>query len=63
MIETLASESRSAGLRTLDAEFLAENEVARRTYEKAGFKQAGIIPRKVFREGKYLDGLIMAKDL
>jgi RimJ/RimL family protein N-acetyltransferase len=63
MIETLVRESRRAGLRTLDAEFLAENETARRAYEKAGFKQAGIIPHKVFRYGKYFDGLIMAREL
>jgi len=63
MIDTLVRESRRAGLRSLDAEFLAENEAARRAYEKGGFKQAGIIPRKVFRDGKYLDGLIMSREL
>ena len=63
MIETLVRESRRAGLRTLDAEFLADNETARRAYEKAGFKQAGIIPHKVFRNGRYFDGLIMAREL
>jgi RimJ/RimL family protein N-acetyltransferase len=63
MIETLVRESRRAGLRTLDAEFLAENETARRAYENAGFKRAGLIPRKVFRSGKYFDGLIMAREL
>lgn len=63
MIETLVRESRKAGLRTLDAEFLAENETARRAYEKAGFKQAGIIPHKVFRNGRYFDGLIMSREL
>lgn len=63
IIETLVKESRKAGLRTLDVEFLAENAAARRTYEKAGFKQAGIIPYKVFRAGKYLDGLIMSREL
>ena len=63
MIETLVKESRKAGLRTLETEFLAENETARRAYEKAGFKQAGIIPHKVFRNGRYLDGLIMAIEL
>ncbi len=63
MIETLVRESRKAGLRTLDTEFLAENETARRAYEKAGFKQAGIIPHKVFRNGEYFDGLVMAREL
>ena len=63
MIETLVRESRRAGLRTLDAEFLAENAAARRAYEKGGFKEAGIIPHKVFRGGKYFDGLIMSREL
>ncbi len=63
MIEMLIRESRKAGLRTLDTEFLAENETARRAYEKAGFKQAGIIPHKVFRNGEYFDGLVMAREL
>lgn len=63
MIETLVKESRRAGLGALDAEFLAENETARRAYEKTGFKQAGIIPHKVFRNGRYFDGLVMAKEL
>jgi len=63
MIETLVRESRKAGLRTLDTEFLAENETARLAYEKAGFKQAGIIPHKVFRNGRYFDGLVMAREL
>ena len=63
MIETFVRESRRAGLRTLDTEFLAENETALRAYEKAGFKQAGIIPRKVLRDGRYFDGLVMAREL
>ena len=63
MIETLVRESRNAGLQTLETEFLAENESARRAYEKAGFKQAGIIPGKVFRNGRFFDGLVMAREL
>ncbi len=63
MIETLVRESRRAGLRTLNVEFLAGNEAAQRAYEKAGFKQAGIIPHKVFRGGKHFDALIMSREL
>jgi ribosomal protein S18 acetylase RimI-like enzyme len=63
IIETLVRESRRAGLKILDVEFLAENETARRAYAKAGFKQAGIIPHKVFRGGKYFDGLIMSREV
>src|SRR5207245_11240126 len=63
IIETLVRESRRAGLRTLEVEFLAENDTARRAYQKGGFKQAGIILHKIFRDGKYFDGLIMAREL
>jgi len=63
IIETLVRESRRAGLRTLEVEFLAENDAARRAYQKGGFKQAGIIPHKIFRDGKYFNGLIMAREL
>jgi RimJ/RimL family protein N-acetyltransferase len=63
MIETLVRESRRSGLRTLEVEFLAGNEAARRAYEKAGFKQTGMIPHKVFRGRKYFDGLIMSREL
>lgn len=60
IIHTLVRESRKAGLSALTAEFLADNEPAQKAYEKAGFKQTGIIPHKVFRAGKYFDGLIMS---
>jgi RimJ/RimL family protein N-acetyltransferase len=63
VIEMLISESRRAGLKTLDVEFLATNKSARRAYEKSGFKQVGLIPKKVQRNGKYFDGLIMARTL
>jgi len=63
IIETLLRESRKAGLKTLEAEFLAENESARRAYQRGGFRQAGLIPHKLFRNGKYFDGLIMAREL
>lgn len=63
MIDLLVRESRGAGLRSLEVEFLADNVIARRAYERAGFKEAGIVPSKVFRAGKYFDGLIMAREL
>ena len=63
MIETLVKQSRRAGLRSLEVEFLAQNRAARRAYEREGFRRAGLIPRKIFRNGKYLDGLIMTRKL
>ena len=63
VIATLVRESRRAGLRSLEVEFLASSKIARRAYEKEGFRQTGVIPRKIFRNGKYFDGLIMTRKL
>jgi ribosomal protein S18 acetylase RimI-like enzyme len=63
VIEMLIGESRKVGLKTLDVEFLAENKSARLAYEKSGFKQVGLIPKKVLRNGKYFNGLIMARTI
>ena len=63
MIATLVKESRRAGLQSLEVEFLASNKTAQRAYEREGFRRAGVIPRKIFRNGKHFDGLIMARKL
>src|SRR3989442_15587720 len=63
MIDLLVRESRGAGLTSLEVEIMADNMIARRAYEKAGFKEAGIIPGKIFRNGKNFDGLIMAREM
>ena len=63
MIATLVRESRRARLTSLEVEFLASNKNAQRAYEKEGFAPAGVIPRKIYRNGKYFDGLIMARKL
>src|SRR6267143_3780266 len=61
MIQTLLTESRGLGLESVDVEFLATNKSAQRAYTRAGFKRAGIIPRKIFRNGEYFDAMIMAR--
>ncbi len=61
IIQTLVTESRHMGLKSIDVEFLATNKSAERAYKKAGFKRAGIIPAKIFRNGKYFDAMIMAR--
>jgi len=63
MIDTFVRESRKAGLKTLQVEFLADNKTAGRAYERAGFKQTGVIPGKALRGGKFFDGLIMSREL
>ena len=61
IIQTLVAESRRLGLKSIDVEFLAINKSAERAYKRAGFKKAGIIPSKIFRNGEYFDAMIMAR--
>ena len=63
MVKALLTEARRRGLRTVHVEFLSTNKAAARVYEKAGFRQVGNIPGKVYRKGRFLDSLIMARRL
>ncbi len=63
MVKTLLTEARRQGLRTVHVEFLSTNKAAARVYEKAGFKRVVSIPGKVYRRGRFLDSLIMARRL
>jgi len=63
MVRVLLAEARKQGLKTLDVEFLSTNKATIHVYEKAGFKRAGTIPGKVYRNGTFVDSLIMARRL
>lgn len=63
MMKTLIDESKKAGLKTIELEVFASNQVAIRTYDRAGFKQVGRIPRKIFRKGCFTDIIVMAIEL
>jgi ribosomal protein S18 acetylase RimI-like enzyme len=61
IVKILLGEARRIGLKSVDVEFLSNNKAAVHTYQKAGFIEAGRIPRKVYRKGKFLDSLIMVR--
>lgn len=63
MVRTLVKESRTRGLKTIYVEFLSTNTAALHTYEKAGFEKSGRFPGKVSRQGKFLDSIIMVRQL
>lgn len=44
-------------------EVYATNERARHVYEKMGYREIGLIPKKVFRDGMYIDSVTMAKEI
>ena len=63
MMRTLVKESRRAGLESLELEVFANNPRAIHVYDKTGFKQTGRIPKKMLRSGKFIDSIIMTREL
>jgi RimJ/RimL family protein N-acetyltransferase len=63
MMRTLVAESRRAGLKTIQLEVFANNPRAIHVYEKTGFKETGRIPKKMLRNGKFIDSIVMAREL
>jgi RimJ/RimL family protein N-acetyltransferase len=63
MMKTLIDESRNAGLKTIELEVFANNPRATHVYEKGGFKQVGRIPKKIYRQGRFIDIVVMAIEL
>lgn len=61
MMKTLVEQSRRMGLSVLTLSAFATNERAIHVYKKVGFVQTGVIPRKSFKDGKYIDEIIMTK--
>jgi RimJ/RimL family protein N-acetyltransferase len=61
MIKMLVEQGKSLGLKVLILFVFATNKRAVHVYEKVGFVETGKIPKKHFREGQYIDELVMAK--
>jgi ribosomal protein S18 acetylase RimI-like enzyme len=53
LMKALIEESRMAGLKVLVLDHYETNKAARGLYEKAGFKEAGSIPKAIHRDGTY----------
>jgi RimJ/RimL family protein N-acetyltransferase len=63
MMRTLVKESRKAGLKTIQLEVFANNPRAIHVYERTGFKEAGRIPKKMLRNGKFINSIVMTREL
>jgi RimJ/RimL family protein N-acetyltransferase len=61
MMKALVNQAQEAGLKVLTLTAFASNKRAIRVYEKVGFVQTGRVPKKHFKEGKYIDEIIMTK--
>jgi len=63
MMKTLIDQADVMGLKILTLTVFATNKRAIHVYQKAGFKETGRIPKGIYRKGKYLDRVIMTKEI
>jgi RimJ/RimL family protein N-acetyltransferase len=61
MMKTLVELAVTLGLKVLTLQAYATNKRAVHVYEKVGFVLTGRVPKKHFKEGRYIDELIMTK--
>jgi RimJ/RimL family protein N-acetyltransferase len=63
MMQALEEQAEEMGLKVLTLSAFATNRRAIHVYEKVGFVQTGLIPKKHFKDGKYIDEVIMTRVL
>ena len=63
MMRTLINQARAMDLRMLVLTVFESNNRAIHVYEKVGFKETGRIPKGIYRNGRYIDRVMMTKDL
>ncbi|MEM3695021.1 MAG: GNAT family N-acetyltransferase [Candidatus Bathyarchaeia archaeon] len=63
MMKVLIEKAREMGLKVLALSVFASNKRAIHVYEKVGFAVTGCIPKKFFKNGEYIDELIMVRVL
>lgn len=63
IMKTLLEQAAFFGLRTVTVNAFATNKWAIHVYEKVGFVQSGIIPKKHLRQGRFIDEVIMSKSV
>ena len=63
MMKALIDQGKNWGLKLLTLSVFGSNSRAIHVYEKVGFVQVGRIPRKFFKEGNYVDEILMTKTL
>ena len=61
MMKTLIEQATTLGLKVLTLQVFATNKPAIHVYERVGFVHTGTVPKKHFREGQYIDEVIMTK--
>jgi L-amino acid N-acyltransferase YncA len=63
IMETLVDESKKAGLKILVLSVFDTNKIAKRLYQKMGFREIGRIRNGAYKKGQYTDLVYMTLEL
>jgi RimJ/RimL family protein N-acetyltransferase len=63
LIDAAAAEATRRGARKLSLRVLSENTAARALYESCGFVVEGVLREEFLLDGRYVDDVVMARDL
>ena len=63
MLKALIAQAEKMGLKMLNLSAFSTNKRAIHVYEKAGFKETGRRPKFFYKDGRYIDDIIMVKEI
>jgi RimJ/RimL family protein N-acetyltransferase len=63
LMKAVIDQARLLGLKTVTVNVFASNKAAIHLYIEMGFVESSRNPQKFFRQGKYVDEIVMAKPL
>ena len=63
MLRTLIDKAKNWNLKILELGVFSTNDRAQHVYRKIGFKETGRFPKEIFKDGKYIDHIIMTMEL
>lgn len=63
MMNILISKAENMGLKMLTLSVFSTNKRAKHVYEKIGFRETGSLPNALYKNGKFIDHIIMVKEL
>jgi len=63
MLKALIAQAEEMGLKILTLSVFSTNARAIHVYRKVGFKETGRIPKNIYKDGKYIDKIIMTREI
>ena len=63
MLRTLIVQAEKMGLKMVVLSVFSSNERAIHMYEKVGFKETGRIPKEIYKGDRYIDHIMMTKEI